>query len=325
MGEVAKIEQPRKAALTTGGAVAAMVPTTIESAWRLSEVIAASGMAPKSYGTDPNKIMVGILAGMEVGFTPFAALQSIAVINGNPQVWGDGALALVQASGLLDDIEETDDGSRATCTVKRAGKSPVVRTFDMDDAKRAGLAGKAGPWTQYPKRMRQMRARAFALRDCFPDVLKGLRIAEEVGDYQDITPAPTAPIDDGKPSGRALLEASLADPEPATDPEPIGEDQDDITTAAVEEATGNAPQNDAGEAAASASGGLDLGEPDYVHAARGIEAALKAAEYPSDLEAIRRMKAEWATVKRGDPSLFETLGRIAKQVEARLIGEGADA
>jgi hypothetical protein len=52
----------------------------------------------------------------------------------------------------------------------------------MEDAKRAGLAGKQGPWQQYPKRMLQMRARAFALRDVFPDVLRGVYVAEEAAD-----------------------------------------------------------------------------------------------------------------------------------------------
>jgi hypothetical protein len=36
--------------------------------------------------------------------------------------------------------------------------------------------------------MMQMRARAFALRDGFADVLKGMAIAEEVQDYVDLTP-----------------------------------------------------------------------------------------------------------------------------------------
>ncbi len=217
MNAVAKIQTP-KAALTSGNAVAAMVPNSIESAWRLSEVIAASGMAPKTYGTDPNKIMVGMLAGMEIGLTPFAALQSIAVINGNPSLWGDGALALALASNLVEDMDETDDGHKATCTIKRVGRAtPIVRTFDMDDAKKAGLAGKAGPWTQYPARMRQMRARAFALRDGFPDVLKGLRVAEETQDYAefaDATPRPahgvSVPL-----SGAMLLEQAAETPTPA--------------------------------------------------------------------------------------------------------------
>lgn len=77
---------------------------------------------------------------------------------------------------------EADDGGTAVCRVKRRGESEEVRTFSMDDAKVAGLLGKSGPWTQYPKRMRQMRARAFALRDVFPDVLRGMPIAEEVMD-----------------------------------------------------------------------------------------------------------------------------------------------
>jgi hypothetical protein len=211
--------KPNKPALTTGNAVAAMVPNSVESAWRLSEVIARSGMAPKTYGTDPNKIMVGMLAGMEIGLTPFAALQSIAVINGNPSLWGDGALALVLASNLVEDMTEEDDGETATCTIKRVGRaSPIVRQFSNDDAKRAGLLGKAGPWQQYPARMRQMRARAFALRDGFTDVLKGLRVAEEVRDYADFSPAAGQPVNAvavPQLTGAALLEQAADDAAPA--------------------------------------------------------------------------------------------------------------
>jgi hypothetical protein len=61
--------------------------------------------------------------------------------------------------------------------------------FTVADAKKAGLWGKTGPWTQYPKRMLQMRARGFALRDAFPDVLKGLVTAEEAQDYPATQPA----------------------------------------------------------------------------------------------------------------------------------------
>jgi len=166
-----------------GGTISAMIPTDIDQAFRLANAIAMSGMAPKAYGTDPNKCFVGILAGAEVGLAPFTALQSIAVIGNNPAIWGDGALALIQSSGLLVDIEETDDGDTATCTMYRKGKpTPITRTFSMDDAKKAGLAGKSGPWSQYPQRMRQMRARSWAMRDGFADVLKGLHIAEEVRD-----------------------------------------------------------------------------------------------------------------------------------------------
>jgi len=182
--QLATTDAPKKASVSSGNQLSAFVPTSLDEAWRLAGALASSGMTPKTYGSDQNKCMVGILAGAEVGLTPFAALQSIAVINGNPSLWGDGMLALVQASGFLEDFEETDDGTTATCRVVRAGrKTPTIQTFSMDDAKKAGLAGKAGPWTQYTRRMRQMRARGFALRDAFPDILKGLKLAEEARDY----------------------------------------------------------------------------------------------------------------------------------------------
>lgn len=209
--QIQTAEQPaqRKVVVASGQKLAAFVPTTLEEAWKLSGALAASGMTPKAYGQDQNKIMVGIMAGAEVGLTPFAALQSIAVIGNNPSLWGDGALALVQASGFLTDMEETDDGQTATCRLNRAGRAtPIVRTFSMEDAKKAGLAGKAGPWSQYPARMRQMRARAFALRDGFSDVLKGLHIAEEARDYQPMGVMPA------QPERRLTAAALLGQPEP---------------------------------------------------------------------------------------------------------------
>jgi hypothetical protein len=69
--------------------------------------------------------------------------------------------------------------------VKRKGAPEETRTFSVEDAKRARLWGNAGPWSQYPWRMLQMRARGWALRDVFADALMGLMPREEVEDYQD--------------------------------------------------------------------------------------------------------------------------------------------
>jgi hypothetical protein len=65
----------------------------------------------------------------------------------------------------------------------RRGQPPERRTFSVADAKRAKLWFKAGPWTTYPDRMLQMRARGFAIRDTFPDALRGVIIAEEAQDH----------------------------------------------------------------------------------------------------------------------------------------------
>jgi hypothetical protein len=157
------------------------------------------------------------------------ALQRIAVINGRPSIWGDGAMGLVRASGLCEYVYEAIDGDGdhmvAVCRVKRKGeKNPIERTFSVADAKKAGLWGKAGTWQQYPKRMLQMRARAFALRDLFADVLGGLYIAEELEGLdedrpiKDVTPRPVVRAQTKPDLPPQLPARAAAQPETAAEP-----------------------------------------------------------------------------------------------------------
>lgn len=157
-------------------------PQTFEQAVTFSEILARSDLVPKDFKGKPENCLIAMQWGSELGLKALQSLQNIAVINGRPSIWGDAVLAIVIRSSVCEYVTETDDGDTATCRVKRKDKPEQVRTFSMADAATAGLASKAGPWTQYPKRMRQMRARAFALRDVFPDLLKGIPVAEEVMD-----------------------------------------------------------------------------------------------------------------------------------------------
>lgn len=179
--QLATIEQKPRFSLT---------PTSIDEAMRFADMLSKSALVPKDYQGNPANCVIAMQWGMEIGLQPLQAMQSIAVINGRPAIWGDAMIALVKGSGLLESIVEDVGDTAATCTVKRRGEGEVSRSFSMEDAKKAGLAGKQGPWAQYPKRMLQMRARAWALRDVFPDVLRGVFVAEEAQDMpreKDIT------------------------------------------------------------------------------------------------------------------------------------------
>jgi hypothetical protein len=177
-------EQTTQVAVANKGAVSTfnLNPRNFDEAWRLADILADSELVPKDFRGKPGNCLVAIQWGAEVGLGALQSVQNIAVINGRPAMWGDALIALARASPLCEFIIETDDGTTASCRVKRRGEPEQVRTFSVDDAKGAGLHGKQGPWQQYPKRMRQMRARAFALRDVFPDVLKGIPMAEETMD-----------------------------------------------------------------------------------------------------------------------------------------------
>lgn len=166
-------------------------PQTFEQALTFSNYLADSDMVPKDFKGKPANCLIAMQWGMEIGLKPLQAMQNIAVINGRPSLWGDALIALARSSTMCEYIVETQNDTSATCKVKRRGEPEQERTFSLTDAKMAGLMGKQGPWTQYPKRMMQMRARAFAIRDVFPDVLKGLSVAEEAMDSppRDMGPA----------------------------------------------------------------------------------------------------------------------------------------
>jgi hypothetical protein len=174
-----------------------LAPRDLAQAIEFAGILAKSNMVPKEFVGNPGNILVAVQWGMELGLQPMQAMQNIAVINGRPSLWGDAVIGIVKASPACEYVVEEVTDTVATCRVKRRGEPEQCRTFTMEDAAKAGLKGKQGPWSQYPKRMMQMRARSWALRDVFPDVLRGMPVAEEVMDYapaeREINPAPAAP------------------------------------------------------------------------------------------------------------------------------------
>lgn len=184
-------------------------PQNFEQALTFSNYLAESELVPKDFKGKPGNCLIAMQWGAELGLKPLQALQNLAIINGRPALWGDAVIALVRSSPACEYVIEEDDGNTATCKVKRRGEPEQVRTFSMKDAAQAGLTGKSGPWSQYPKRMRQMRARSFALRDVFPDVLKGMPVAEEVMDMpKDMGPAQVVqPADNAGPTAQAASQA----------------------------------------------------------------------------------------------------------------------
>jgi hypothetical protein len=158
-------------------------PKNLEEALKCCKMLSESDMVPKDYKGKPGNVLVAIQMGIEVGLKPLQALQNIAVINGRPSMWGDAIVAIVRASGTLDYLNETWDEKTqtATCVGRRKGEpSDIIRSFSMEDAKKAGLFERKGTWETYPKRMAGWRAKSWVLRDGWSDFLKGISIREEV-------------------------------------------------------------------------------------------------------------------------------------------------
>jgi hypothetical protein len=156
---------------------------------KLAGQLAASEIVPKCYRNKPSDLFLCWAKGYQLGISPEQSMDCISVINGKAVMWGDEMLALCMSHPDFMDITEEPtlrgDGSVSayTCTIKRKGRSDTVSVFSLDMANKAGLIAKGGVWKQYPERMLKLRARGFALRDAFPDALKGIKSREEVEDY----------------------------------------------------------------------------------------------------------------------------------------------
>lgn len=236
--------------------------TDMDSGWRLAAAFAASGMLPKSYAGSIQemtaKAFTAMQMGAELGLMPMQSIQSIAVINGMPSLWGDAQRGIVLNHPDCEDVEDlyegewkgrdnTDPSFMAVCIVKRKGRTPVRREYSIQDAMDAGLwqtekvvtkYGQGGKpytkdndsaWYKHPKRMLNRRAAALAHRDAFSDALKGLgHIAEEI---IDITPVLEQEQRAVKPTLQNLLRKEK------------GEDVQKKTEESMELERDNVPQN----------------------------------------------------------------------------------
>ncbi len=200
-----EIESRAKNFKAAPGFTTTLVPRSFNEALRMAEILCKSDCIPKSFQGKPASVLIAIGMGMELGLPPLQAIQNIMVVNGRPTIWGDLVPALILGNPICEIFDE--DAAHVAlkqgygrCLCKRKGRKAVEVIFTIEDAKKAGLWGKAGPWTNYPGRMLQMRARSWSTRDTFADVLKGFAIREEVEDYVEVyanpktyasTPMPT--------------------------------------------------------------------------------------------------------------------------------------
>lgn len=198
-------------------------PASMEEAWQYAQRLSNSQFVPAQFqsnqknGDQTANVFFACQYGARLGFDPLLAVQNIAVVNGKPSVYGDMMLAICQASPQFEYCTESYDEKTMTWTCKCKRKSSpyaTVRTFGINDAIQAhyvvmGANGeikkqkwqngqwvddKFSPWVTNPKRMLQMRARSFALRDTFASELKGMACREEVIDIVPEAEQYTAPV-----------------------------------------------------------------------------------------------------------------------------------
>ncbi len=115
---------------------------TMEMCRTIAYSLCSTQMVPKQFQGKPEDGAVAIQWGSEIGLDPLQSLQNIAVVNGNPTLWGDALVAIVKGSGKCEYLSSEYDESSQTSTVrtKRVGEPEEMRSYSMADAKQAGQA-----------------------------------------------------------------------------------------------------------------------------------------------------------------------------------------
>ena len=182
----------------TTGQMVSLAPQSFQEALAFAEKIAQTDMVPESDRNKPGNILAKIQFGAELGLPPMQSIQKLFVTKGRVGMEVSAMQAVVEGSGLCEDLDVTWDDATltATATTTRKGRKPVSLVFSAEDAKRAGLMAK-DLYTKYPQRMLTRRALGFLMQDRYPDVLRGVVHLEqlyEIADADEAKPLPQGPV-----------------------------------------------------------------------------------------------------------------------------------
>lgn len=147
-----------------------------------ADMLLKSGFLPESIKTPAQAVAI-IMMGKELGVGPMQSLRQIAVIKGKPTCGAELMLCLIYRDHGDDAVKFTQSDERA-CTLSYKRRTWPERrefSFSMEDATRAQLVGKGGPWAQYPAAMLRARAISAVARMAFPDSIAGMYTPEEMG------------------------------------------------------------------------------------------------------------------------------------------------
>lgn len=155
--------------------MSALVPfdyTMIPAARDVAEEVGNTPFVPKSFRGQRGAVFAAILTGAEANVGPMQSIAGFDVIEGGAKMKPELQRALVFAAGHEMWFEE-HSATKVTVCGRRSGSDKVTKvTWTLDDAKRAGLAGKTN-WQRYPRQMLVARATGELCSLVFGDVVKG--------------------------------------------------------------------------------------------------------------------------------------------------------
>ena len=164
---------------------------------KAASMLAPSDIIPETFKNKPANVLIALEMANRMGASPFAVMQSMYIVYGNPSFSSKFLIACFNSCGRYTSIKyeffgepNTDGyGCRAWATEKATGE--VVKSIDVTIgmAKAEKWYDKNGSkWKTMSQLMLQYRAATFLIRTVAPELAMGLRTDDEVIDTIDVTP-----------------------------------------------------------------------------------------------------------------------------------------
>jgi len=137
----------------------------------------------------PEKALVAMQMGRELGLSPMYAARQIYVVKGKPTCSSELMANLIYRRHGDNALRMTEwTAERVTVRYKRKGWDSFEEfTYTMDDAKRAGLTNNPS-WSKFPHAMLRARAISTVARAAFPDCIGGMYTPDELGGDIEVDP-----------------------------------------------------------------------------------------------------------------------------------------
>ena len=158
------------------------------SLWEMVERMAPIMHQSRLFGVSSPAAAAAIMVkGHELGLPLAASFDLIHVIDNKPSLSPRGALAILHASSEISSIaidrltDAKGEYAGHECTIKRRNGFEYAAKFTLVDATRAGLNKDGSGWAKYPENMCLWRAVGFAADVAAPDIIGGMKMADQFG------------------------------------------------------------------------------------------------------------------------------------------------
>lgn len=173
--------------------------TAFKDAYRVAEVLAKSRLIPKEFQGNVTDCIIAMEMAQRIGAGVFAVMQSLYIVHGKPGWSATFIIGALNSCGrfaplrfsITEPEEKTVNGKKFADRVciawtieKGTGERLEGPPASIEMAHREGWHDKNGSkWQTMPELMLRYRAATFFGRLYAPDILMGMRTAEELHDH----------------------------------------------------------------------------------------------------------------------------------------------